>query len=344
MAFSVEQASGYLREATTHGRLAHTFLFTGPDGSGKRRLVAEFFRIANGETATAIDLHVIEPESKSRRILVEQIRNLEGALRMRASRARFKFGVVYEADRLMPQAANAFLKTLEEPPDHSILILVTALPEVLLDTIRSRCIEVTLFRGGKKDLTPDESVALEELFKLIFANGFSVVTALKYTRLILGLLANLRERIETEHGELLAKDQSAFKQTTDGVWLAEREVRLTALTESRYVKARADLIMKLVEAFGDALRIKFESRHLDIEEHRFSAARLAERISSDELLERTGALQSLMDSLARNVQEALAIEVAFMKAVGPAAQNLARVSTPAQFELNKADAITDKGQ
>jgi len=324
MAFSVKQASGYLSEAFAHGRLAHTFLFTGPDGSGKRRLVADFFQIVNGETSTASDLHVIEPESKSRRILVEQIRDLEGALRMRAARARLKFGVVYEADRLMPQAANAFLKTLEEPPDHSILILVTSLPEVLLDTIRSRCIEVTLFRGGEKRLTPDESAAVEELFKLILANGFSVVTALRYARVFLGLLARARDRIETEHAELLAKDESAYKQTTDGSWLGEREERLTALTESRYVKARADLILKLIEALGDVLRIKFASRHLDLEEYRSTAARLAERISCDELLERVGALQSMMDSLSRNVQEALAIEVAFMKAFGPAAENVGR--------------------
>jgi DNA polymerase-3 subunit delta' len=319
MAFSVEQASGYLRAACVQGRLAHTFLFTGADGSGKRRLVADFFQIVNGETATAIDLHVIEPESKSRKILVDQIRYLEGALRMRATRARTKFGVVYDADRLMPQAANAFLKTLEEPPDHSILILVTTLPEVLLETIRSRCIEVTLCRGGVKRPTSDESAAVEELYNLIFANGFSVVTALKYARVFLGLLGKARDRIETEHAELLAKDQSAYKQTTDGSWLGEREERLTALTESRYVKARAALILKLIEALGDALRIKFESRHLDLEEYRSSAARLAERISSDELLERVGALQSVMDSLSRNVQEALAIEVAFMMAFGPVA-------------------------
>ncbi len=322
MAFSVEQASNYLSEAFANGRLAHTFLFTGPDGSGKRQLVTNFFRIANGVSATSSDLHVIEPESKSRRILVEQIRDLESALRMRANDARLKFGVVYEADRLMPQAANAFLKTLEEPPDHSILILVTTLPEVLLDTIRSRCIEVTLIKRSEKRLTPDESSAVEELYKLIFANGFSVVTALKYARIFLGLLTKTRERIETEHAELLARDQSAYKQTTDGVWLVEREQRLTALTESRYVKARTDLILILSEVFGDALRIKFENRNLDLEEYRASAARLAERISTDELLERVGALQSMTDSFSRNVQETLAIEVAFIGAFGPVAKSL----------------------
>jgi DNA polymerase III subunit delta' len=324
MAFSVEQALNYLREAHSQERLAHTFLFTGPDGSGKRKLVSEFFLIVNGDTATPNDLHVIEPESKSRRILVDQIRGLEGALRMHASQSRLKFGVVYEADRLMPQAANAFLKTLEEPPGHSVLILVTALPEGLLDTIRSRCIEVNLFGTGEKRLTSEEAAAIEGLFKLISDSGFSVVTALKFARVFLGLLAKAREKIETEHAELLANDQSAYKQTTDGVWLEEREERLTAMTEGRYVKARAEMILKLIEAFGDALRIKYNSRFLDLEGYRSSAAILAERHSSVELLERVGALQSLMDSLSRNVQEALAVEVAFLKAFGPGTEGGSR--------------------
>jgi DNA polymerase III subunit delta' len=326
MAFSVEQALSYLREAYSKQRLAHTFLFTGPDGSGKRQLVSDFFLIVNGDTATPDDLHVIEPESKSRRILVDQIRDLERALRMHASRSRLKFGVVYEADRLMPQAANAFLKTLEEPPDHSILILVTALPEGLLDTIRSRCIEINLFGAGEKRLTSEEAAAVEGLFKLISDSGFSVVTALKFARVFLGLLAKAREKIETEHAELLATDQSNYKQTTDGVWLGAREEQLTAMSEGRYVKARAELILKLIEAFGDALRIKYDSQFLDLEEYRSSAANLAERLSSVELLERVGALQSLMDSLSRNVQEALAVEVAFLKAFGPRTENATRGS------------------
>jgi DNA polymerase III subunit delta' len=320
MAFSFEQASKYLSEANAQGRLAHSFLFSGPEGSGKRRLVTEFFRIANGYTTDAADFHGIEPESKSRKILVEQIRELESSLRMRATRAKVKFGVVYEADRLMPQAANAFLKTLEEPPDHSVLILVTGLPEALLDTIRSRCIEVSLRPSGAKALTGEEAELVGELFRIIAADGFSVVTALRFSRVFLGILGKVRERIEAEHSDLLTKDQTAYQQTTDGTWLVEREGRLSALSESRYVKARANLVLKTIESLGDALRIKHESPFLDLADYRVSAVSLAGRLSSVELLERLDALQSLLDSLSRNVQEALAIEVAFLKAFGPAAE------------------------
>jgi DNA polymerase III subunit delta' len=317
MAFSREQAFGYLSEANAQGRLAHSFIFSGPEGSGKRRLVSEFFRVVNGSMADPADFHGIEPESKSRRILVEQIRELEASLRMHATRARVKFAVVYEADRLMAQAANAFLKTLEEPPDHSLLILVTTLPEALLETIRSRCIEISLRATGAKTLSAEEAELVGELFRIIEVDGFSVGTALRFSRIFLGILGKVRERIETEHSELLTKDQTAYKQTTDGRWLEEREDRLSALTESRYVRERANLVLKMIESLGDALRTKHQSPYLDLVDYEGAAANLAGRLSSVELLKRLDALQSLMDSLSRNVQEALAIEVAFLKAFGP---------------------------
>jgi len=112
-----------------------------------------------------------------------------------------------------------------------------------------------------------------------------------------------------------------YKQTTDGRWLGEREERLSALTESRYVKERANLILKMIESFGNALRTKHQSPFLDLVDYRSAAVTLAGRVSSVELLTRLDALQSLLDSLAWNVQEALAIEVAFLKAFGPSAQN-----------------------
>jgi DNA polymerase III subunit delta' len=320
MAFFFEQASRYLSEAKAQARLAHSFLFSGPEGSGKRRLVDEFYRTVNGKMADQADFHGIEPESKSRKILVEQIRELEASLRLHATRAKVKFGVVYEADRLMPQAANAFLKTLEEPPDHSLLILVTALPEALLDTIRSRCIELSLRAPDAKALTVEETELVGELFRIVGSDGFSVVTALRFSRIFLGILGKARERISAEHSDLLTRDQTAYKQTTDGTWLKDREERLSALTESKYVKARANLILKMIEALGDTLRTKYESPFLDLPEFRTSSVNLAGRVSSSELLKRVDALQSLMDYLSRNVQEALAIEVAFLEAFGPAPQ------------------------
>ena len=127
----------------------------------------------------------------------------------------------------------------------------------------------------------------------------------------------MRDRIETEHGALLTKDQTAYKQTTDGVWLEEREERLSALTESKYVKARANLVLRMIEWFGDALRVKYGSPFLDLIDYRTVVTALAEKASAVELLKRLGALQSLLDAFSRNVQETLAVEATFLAAFGP---------------------------
>src|SRR5205807_4432786 len=103
------------------------------------------------------------PESKSRRIIIEQIRELEHALRLQASDGRRKVAIVVEADRLQTQAANAFLKTLEEPPANSLLLLLSSLPEVLPETIVSRCICIPLAANGEEIEIPERAELVELL-------------------------------------------------------------------------------------------------------------------------------------------------------------------------------------
>jgi DNA polymerase-3 subunit delta' len=91
------------------------------------------------------DLHVIRPESKSRRITVEQVRSLERDLYLKAYQAPIKVAGIIAADRMcigQAEPANAFLKTLEEPPANSVIFLLTTAPDLLLPTIKSRCLTV----------------------------------------------------------------------------------------------------------------------------------------------------------------------------------------------------------
>src|SRR5437763_559129 len=155
MAFSRTTALQYVRRAYEQNRLAHAYLISGPPGSGKQRLAAELANIVNGTELSRVfsgnsrEIFVARPESKSRRIVIEQIRDLEHVLQMHAVDGRRKVAIITDADRLQAEAANAFLKTLEEPPNNSLLLLVSALPEALPATILSRCIEIPL--------APDES-------------------------------------------------------------------------------------------------------------------------------------------------------------------------------------------
>src|SRR5207245_6136334 len=136
MAFSRTAAVEYLRRAHEQNRLAHAYLITGPPGSGKQLLAANLASLVNGTpakdvfTAKAQEIFVARPESKSRRIVIAQIRELEHALQMRASNGRRKVAIIPDADRLQTEAANAFLKTLEEPPKDSLLLLLSACPKL----------------------------------------------------------------------------------------------------------------------------------------------------------------------------------------------------------------------
>src|SRR5213596_662999 len=169
MAFSRTTALEYLRRAHEQNRVAHAYLITGPPGSGKQLLAADLASLVNGTpakdvfSAKAREIFVARPESKSRRILIEQIRDLEHALQMRAANGRRKVAIIFDADRLQPQAANAFLKTLEEPPKDSFLLLLSALPEALPDTIVSRCIAIPLASDGETGSKKEE----EKLVKLL---------------------------------------------------------------------------------------------------------------------------------------------------------------------------------
>src|SRR5262249_57641030 len=114
-------------------------------------------------SAKAREIFVARPESKSRRIVTGQIRALEHALQMRAANGRRKVAIIPDADRLQTEAANAFLKTLEEPPKDSLLLLLTALPEALPETILSRCIAIPLASDGDVQSKKEE----EKLIKLL---------------------------------------------------------------------------------------------------------------------------------------------------------------------------------
>ncbi len=318
MAFSRRAALGYLRRAHEQNRLAHAYLISGPQGSGKRVLAAELASLVNGTkvsevfSAKAREIFVAQPESKSRRIVIEQIRSLEHTLQMRAPKDRCKVAIIVDADRLQPQAANAFLKTLEEPPKDSFLFLLSALPEALPETILSRCIAIPLASNGE----PQNSVEEEKLVKLLQQaareQSWGIQYAYRLAQEFQRLLRAVREQIKDETDQELKKEETRYKDSTDGAWLEEREQYYKALTESLYLQRRAGLIEILFAWWSDVLRSSngVESGNLSNAGRETSA--VAKRFSTVEILRRVHCLEELRDHLSRNIQEALAIEVAFL--------------------------------
>jgi DNA polymerase III subunit delta' len=319
MPFSHTTALEYLRRAYEQNRLAHAYLITGPPGSGKEELAANLANLVNGTpardvlTPKARDIFVARPESKSRRIVIDQIRELEHMLQMRAANGRRKVAIIPDADRLQPQAANAFLKTLEEPPNDSLLLLLTAIPEALPETILSRCIAISLVSDGRREPTNEEDKLVKLLQQAAGQEGWTIQSGYQLAQDFQGLLRELREAVKDETDVALKQEQARYRDATDGAWLDEREEYYKALTESLYLEQRGALIETLFAWWTDALRAKSDVASRNIPGASNETAAVATRFSAAEILKRLRCLEDLRDQLGRNIYEALAIEVAFLR-------------------------------
>ncbi len=145
-----------LARAVASGTVPHSLLFDGPDGVGKRTCALDLAAALNCLTRTDgwacgacsactrmargahPDVIVLAPNDKGV-IAVDMVRDVIASASYRPFEARRRVVVIDEADRMPPGAQNALLKTLEEPPPSSMIVLVTARPDALLDTVRSRC-------------------------------------------------------------------------------------------------------------------------------------------------------------------------------------------------------------
>src|SRR4029453_9151764 len=106
-----------------------------------------------------------------------------------------KEAIISGADRLQPQAANAFLKTLEEPPANSLLLLLSALPEALPDTIVSRCISIPLAANGERIEMTERGEMVELLRSTAQEKNWGVQQSYKIAQGIQSLLGGIKEQI-----------------------------------------------------------------------------------------------------------------------------------------------------
>ena len=318
MSFTRTGAFEYLNRAHERGRLGHAYLISGPPGSGKRALASDLSNLVSGTQSEDVfsapppGVYLAEPESKSRRIVIEQIRALEHTLQMRSGNGHRKVAIIAEADRLMPQAANAFLKTLEEPPKDSLLILLSAMPEVLPDTILSRCVAVPLAAEEKAVLSAEEKEMIELLGQTAKSKGQGIQAAYYLAGQFQRLLRQIRQTIQEENDAAEKAEVARYKNTTDGAWLDDREDYYKALTESRYLRRRAGLVEILFLWWSDVLRANTGVARRELPSAKRETEALAARLKTPDVLRRIRRLEEMRDHLGRNIQEALAVEVAFL--------------------------------
>src|SRR5258708_6705474 len=126
-----------------------------------------------------------------------------------------KFGLIADADGMMSQSANSFLKTLEDPPNGSLLLLLTSLPEALLETIRSRCVVLALRSPSRRPLGVAEHVLFDAVSQLTSKRSWTVVSSLALARLFQDPLTRCRDEIATQHDDPLKHVRERYQYSNE---------------------------------------------------------------------------------------------------------------------------------
>ena len=178
-----EHVSTTLRQSVRMGRISHSYLFCGPRGCGKTTTARIIAKAANcidlqdGDPCNACTvcdainegrfMDIIELDAASNRG-IDEIRDIRDKVNFAPVQGRRKVYIIDEAHMLTDQASNAFLKTLEEPPEHVIFVLCTTEAHRILPTIISRCQRLDFRRipsetvfGRLNEIADAEGVAVE---------------------------------------------------------------------------------------------------------------------------------------------------------------------------------------
>jgi len=336
---SREQGVQLLQRSLERGRLAHAYLFAGQRLDELEALARTLGKTLNCEKparsktgGVAIDccdaclscrkidhhnhadVHWVRPESKSRVILIEQMRDLMREINLTPTEAEFKVAVIVAADRLNIQAANAFLKTLEEPPPKSVLILLSTEPQRILETIQSRCLRLKFLGDGAPMLDAAQMEWLRRFAEMAAGGEKSLLARYRLLGVLSKRLAEIRAEVEaalTQRSPLTRyEDYDNVEPELREKW----EEELKAAVEAEYRRQRADLLgvlqLWLRDLWLHALPVNGTLTHFP---QLTSTANVASRIKPTEAMENLCIWQQTQTLLNTNVQESLTLEVGLLK-------------------------------
>ena len=321
MSFTYQQAESVLLQSIRSGRMPHALLFTGTPAAGTHKLVLKLARELNGAVAESVEslrhtmCRVLRPSSKTRRILIEDVRGIEPFLALKAEPGDTKLVVMLEADRMMEEAANAFLKTLEEPPPQTLIILVTEQPSRLLITILSRCVRLNLRESGAQlHLSEVQQLFLPAVAAALRHVG-SDVAALALRADFVSLLAERKEVISDHLNAVLKAEAKEIAAGTDiKDWEARQKDATAALIETEYLSEREQMLELLSLCFGQAVLVA--SHAPDVQPVTPEVAQLAAALPVEDLLRRMRVLEALRTDLNFNVYDQLALDARLVDIIG----------------------------
>jgi DNA polymerase-3 subunit delta' len=312
-----EWAVKLLKQQIVQNKYRHAYLITGPESVGRRTLALRFAQALNcpqplesGEpcftcsTCEKIedlvhpDLTVTQAEIAGGQLKVDQIRELQHGLALAPYEAKFRIALILRFEEANPHAANALLKTLEEPPSQVIMILTAESAEKLMPTIVSRCEVLRLRPLANPDVNngiqsvwkipPEQANLLAHVsggrpgyaFRLYQEPDLLAIRNASLDDLQDLLSSNRVERFE--YAESMAKNPETFRETLK-VWLSFwRDVMLRASTSSAQIT------------------------NIDRAE---SIDKLAHQLESNTAHNLVASLERIFDQLDHNVNPRLALEV-----------------------------------
>jgi len=310
-----EQPKQFLQAALESGRLAHALLFHGEDRIGKRLVAKVLAQAVNCEASPALSppdacgvcrsCHQIDIgahpdvtmiQATSGKGETDETREIESRLIYRPLVASRKVVILDNADLLRQEAANALLKTIEEPPPDSLIILVSAYPECLLPTIRSRCQELR-FAALSTSLVKDILIRQRRLSDSE-ARFLSLVSG---GRVGLALEADIDD-LRAQRAALL---QLVSRDCLDSV------TGLFKVTEVIAKSEHAEAALGWLAAwFRDLIIIKVGGNHgrLFNNDSLDDLKRLAARLTVEKILELAAFVATLEEGMERNLNKQLTLE------------------------------------
>jgi DNA polymerase-3 subunit delta' len=159
MSISHNKQWDFFKEKFEQGQLSHSYLLSGNQNIGKQDFAKKFCEFIGCKFP---DLMILD---LSEEIKIEKIREIQDFLSYKAYNGGFKSVIMANAEQMNKEAQNCFLKTLEEPKGQTLIFLISPKPDLLLDTIKSRCQQIKFF--GKAEETQAEIERGEEILSHI---------------------------------------------------------------------------------------------------------------------------------------------------------------------------------
>ena len=290
----LESVRETLKNIIKSGNIPHAFLFSGPKGGGKTSAARIIAKVVNCESSstklrgsekiepcnkcsqcvsitTGNNIDVVEIDAASHRG-IDEIRALRNAVKLAPAKAKKKVYIIDEAHMLTTEAANALLKTLEEPPSHVMFIMATTNPEKLIETVRSRTVNIIfnkakdeeIVRSLEKKVKGENLKSDKESLKLIArAAGYSFRDADK----ILELLISENIPLQNERVESFLFAKGGFNVDKLIVCLSQKDAKSSLEMIEKGIEAglsAKDMVANISEKLRNGLLSKIGIKNQEI--------------------------------------------------------------------------------